>query len=241
MEKIRSAEKQAHLYALLAWNKEYDKESAEKLIDEKELSELSGITWADGSIAAAKKGIEEKDIKGKLEKNPEEVYDAIIEILADIHDQWVKDNPHKFDRKDEQKSEENIFQHLPTAMIGVDELSKDLMFLAPFLQEMGIDVGEMQMRAEGNFIPNKAVVDAYQKYVEAYREKHGIFTENDLRDDITKSINGAYEPLKPKNVAEQKKESAMPRLRYMAKRTKLLTEAVVAKNPEGFQPQAQPQ
>ena len=155
-KKTITPERTAHLYALMAWNDSYTKEQAEEIAYTTKYEDLNGITWAETSIEAAIKGIKEKLLKDKtvLKKvdwskikieSTEEVFDSIIKILEEIHDKWVVENAKKYNRGSEEKSNKNLFQHLPTALIGIDELAKDLMFLAPILKEMGIDKSNMPM------------------------------------------------------------------------------------------------
>ncbi len=238
MAEKRSAAKQAHLYALMAWNDQYDEKSATELIDKTDLSALDGITYAETSIKQAIEGIVKKDIKGKISGDPAVLHDAIIEIIDGIHNKWVAENPHKFDRGNEVKSNKNLFQHLPTALIGIDEVAKDLMFLAPFVEEMGVSLGNMQMTAYGSFVPSKEVTEAYKRFVAKYKAEHGITNAEELESHIKGCVDGGYEPLQK---TTKKQESTQPRIDYMKKHTSILTETVQKKNAEQFPEQSQPQ
>lgn len=239
MAKTRTPGREAHLYALMAWNDKYTKEEAEAFVDSTPYAELNNTTWAETSVKAAVKGIVEK-IGIPAEVGPEsdysaykmvgadEVYDAVIEILAEIHDKWVRENAKKYDRGNEAKSEKNLYQHTPTALIGLDEVAKDLMFLAPFLKEMGLNAGEMDLVPYGAFKPSEEIAAAYQRYVEKYMAANKIYTTPDLSEHIKSCIKGGYAPLAPVS------EMAEKRAAYMMARTDLLTEAVKAKSPEVF-------
>ena len=102
------------------------------------------------------------------------MYDEIVKILDEIHSIWVLQNAKKYDRDDKK-----LYQHLPTALIGVDELAKDFMFLAPFLKERGIEVGEMQQEAYGAFVPNDKLKAAYARFVETYKADQKVANVED--------------------------------------------------------------
>lgn len=238
-KKIITPERTAHLYALMAWSDKYTKEQAEQIAYTTEYTELDNVTWAETSIEAAIKGIKEKLLKNRTStetidwskvkiENNEEVFDAIIEILQEIHDKWVIENAKKYNRGTEEKSNKNLFQHLPTAMIGLDEVAKDLMFLAPFLKEMGLSVGEMELVAYGSFKPSVDIQKAYERYVQKYKENHNIASIADLDAHIKDCVYGAYKPLAPTtDVAKQ-------RLEYMRNHIELLSNTVMKKNTEEF-------
>lgn len=236
---IITPERTAHLYALMAWNDSYSKEQAQQIAYSTNYEELNGITWAETSISAAIKGIKEKLLKDQdLPENidwskiniqiNEKVFDTVIEILQEIHDKWVVENAKKYNRGTEEKSNKNLFQHLPTALIGIDELAKDLMFLAPFLQEMGINAGEMELSAYGSFKPSVEIQKAYNRYVQNYKKINNIKTAEDLEHHIKSCIYGGYKSLKP--IDEVGKE----RLMYMRDHIKLLSKTVMNKNVPEF-------
>ena len=188
---------EAQISALQAWN-EQTRDDAEELV-ENLLKENNGETdafytaldnqaYGNSSIEVAKKKIEER--KNDL-LDPEKRYDTIIDILRSIHDQWVAENNFKIWRGNWDKTEQNMTQHLPTELIGITETAKDLMFLAPFLNEMGIECGEMK---GSDFIPNKSVEDAYQRAVDKFAKVHHVNSEN-LASRM-KYIIAGYQPLK---------------------------------------------
>lgn len=237
MKKTITPRRTAHLYALMAWNDQYSLEEAEKIAYTTPYKELDSITYAETSINASIDGIKKdlltnKDIKidrtnGKIEPS-QVVYDSVIKILTKIHDKWVVENAKKYDRGNPVKSDKNLFQHLPTALIGVDEVAKDLMFLAPIMEKMGVSVGEMELSAYGAFKPNQEVIDAYNRYVQRYNEKYGIKTKDDLDKHIDDCIAGSYKPLIPTN------EKGEERVAYMADRIPLLRNSVIKKNDDVF-------
>ena len=150
----------------------------------------------------------------------EEDCDKIIEIIAEIHDAWVanEENVAKYDRKGK------LFQHTPTALIGLDEVAKDLMFLAPFLEEMGFDAGVINAE-ERRFIPSAAVTKAYERYVERYMEKNNIRSKNDLAEHLKACANGEYKPLAGES------EMSARRRGYINLKLEELVESVTSKNP----------
>ena len=73
------------------------------------------------------------------------------------------------------------------------------MFLAPFLNEMGIDCGKM---GESEFTPSQDVVNAYQKAVDKFCNIHHINSNN--IESRLKYIIAGYSPLKEeKSPADQ--------------------------------------
>lgn len=238
-KKTITPERTAHLYALMAWNDSYTREQAEDIAYTKGYEELNSITWAETSIQAAIKGIKENLLKDKIlpekidwskikiESN-EEVFDSIIKILEVIHDKWVVENAKKYNRGTEEKSNKNLFQHLPTALIGIDELAKDLMFLAPILKEMGVNTGEMDLSSYGTFKPNEEVINAYNRYIQKYKEENKISSIEELDLHIKDCVYGAYKALKP--ISDVGKE----RLKFMRDRIELLSNTVMKKNQAEF-------
>lgn len=218
---------ESQMYAMIAWNGK-TKQEAEAIIEElyqkfdgdarAVYEELDKSVYANDSILAALFGIN----KNEKELKTDAKYDKIIEILTDIHDKWVKGNTKKYDRGTPEKSKKNIFQHLPTELIGIDEVSKDLMFLAPFLKEIGIDVGEMQSNAYGAFVPNKEIKDAYNRAVIAYLKTNGISTLEDLKEHLP-NIIANYEPLQAEHPLKEK------RLEYMNASIDTLVNSVESK------------
>lgn len=260
--------KAAHYYALLAWNG-MNANEALNLVNSKSYKELDETTYASGSVDAAKKGIEKHLLQnGELDNdyitgekeapsdyfsaqgekavlnfaNEEELCDAIVKILEEIHDEWVRGNAKKHDR-DKDKNDKRLYQHLPTALIGLDEVAKDLMFLAPILDNMGYKVGKMQENEWGAFVPSKAIAEAYQRYVESYKQKHGIESAADLEAHI-RDITSSYDALSVSAAPSGKEEFAQSRVAYMQDkgRVRVLTDAVMSKNQQAFdKDQAQPQ
>ncbi len=253
--------KVAQYYALLAWNG-MKAEDAYNMVETNSFEELNNTTYAGDSVEAAKKGIEKYLLNGSCQLNnslitgekamgendflvesnvlcnsfnsQKEICDAIIKILAEIHDKWVVDNAKKFDR-DKDNNDKRLYQHLPTALIGVDEVAKDLMFLAPIMEVLGYPVGKMTESEWGAFIPSRLVVDAYQRYVEAYKEANVIKTEEDLADHIA-HITETYDALKVGNAPSGKESFAEQRSAYMAEahRVEKLVSKVKDLNKESF-------
>lgn len=234
MEEKLTAGRKAHLYAMMAWS-DISLEDALKVVKETPYADLDGKTWAETSISQALEGLKkhlgvlesakpEDDFSNEKVTDIEETYDKVVEILAEIHDKWVKENAKKYNRGTEEKSDKNLFQHTPTALIGLDEVSKDLMFLAPFMEEMGLDAGEMQLQTYGAFVPSEKIASAYQRYVENYMQKNGIETAEGLEEHVKNCINGGYEPLAVvSEISEQ-------RIKYMNAKTDKILDKIMAKN-----------
>lgn len=149
-------------------------------------------------------------------------YIAVFRILSNIHDQWVRSNAKKYDRGSEQKSERNIFQHLPIELIGIEEVAKDLAFLAPYLQEKNICVGKFQKQKKV-FIPCKHICDEYLVVVKQFLQNNGqVSTKQQLRQMLP-NIIANYMPLHQEGEIEEK------RLKYMQTKLDVMTEEIVEK------------
>lgn len=218
---------QAQIYAMVAWNGK-TMEEAESIVDDlfekngkdakKVYAELDKSVYANDSIIASLDGITKRmdELKGPNK------YDAIVDIIVNIHNKWVEGNTKKYDRGNPEKSKKQIFQHLPTELIGIDEVAKDLMFLAPFLKTLGIDAGKMGKEAYGAFVPSPEIKEAYNRKVEKFKQSHDIETKEDLRDAMPEIID-EYKPL------HNGHELSQARLDYMKENMDTLTDAVVAK------------
>lgn len=224
-------ERKAHLYALMAWSDQYTKEQAEEIAYTTEYEELNNITYAEDSITTAVNGLSSMISAGRLvvpAQNTDSEWDMVIKILIRIHNKWVEDNAKKYNRGNDEKSNKNLFQHLPTSLIGIDELAKDLMFLAPFLEEIGLNAGEMNLIPYGMFKPSKELIEAYNRHVEKYKRMFKIDSLKQLAININDCIDGFYISLKPQN------EEGLKRIDYMKRHVGLLVQSVVDKNPECF-------
>ncbi len=224
-------ERKAHLYALMAWSDQYTKEQAEEIAYTTEYNELNNITYAEDSITTGFDGIAQMFSAERLvsdEKSSPKDWDIVIKILRKIHNKWVDDNARKYDRGNEEKSNKNLFQHLPTALIGIDELAKNLMFLAPFLEVIGLNAGEMELVPYGKFKPSEELIKAYNRFVEKYKRIRRIETVEDLARHIEDCLNGSYGHLVPIDTVSEK------RVDYMQRHVGLLVQSVVDKNEECF-------
>lgn len=241
MSENMSAARKAHLYALLAWNDKYTKETAVEFVNSQEYKDLNNTTWAETSIEQAVEGIKSVLLGGnetltatssfeghKLEAN-DQTYDKVMVILEQIHDKWVRENAKKHDRGNDLKSQKNIYQHTPTALIGLDEVCKDLMFLAPFLKEMGVETGEMELSAYGSYKPNAEIAAAYQRYVEQYKAKNNITSEEELEEHVRACVTqGKYAELQGND------EMSAKRRDYMKRHISVIVDAIKNKNKDSF-------
>lgn len=216
------AEKIVQMYALIAWNGK-TKEEAKKIVEKTSYEELDKVVYTDSSIKTAKQGIEDN----KKQLATKEKYKVVIKILDTIHTKWVEQNAKKYDRGNSEKSKCQLFQHLPTALIGLNELSRDLLFLAPYLKQLGIDAGEMQNDAYGSFVPSKEIEDAYYDFVEKYKDDNNIKSEEDLIKHIEKMID-SYKPLQGKEELQTKRRE------YMQQNVEDLVASVKAENGTSF-------
>lgn len=240
-----SASKIAHAYALMSWKgKSYDE--ALNLVNSLSCEQLNSITKAADSILIAKQGIEKyllngKEIKmeyltgeetapdGYFESLKEQIFSnmsekqvelAIMIILKEIHDNWVLTNSKKYNR-DAESNDKRLFQHLPTHMIGLDEVAKDLMFLAPILEVLGINVGEMQKQAWGNFIPSKEIAKTYEKVSMDCFKEDGITSEN-LSQKLPEIINSYTQLQGDSEIEVARKEYMLDRVTLLAIKLKTI-------------------
>ena len=185
---------QVQIYAMVAWNK-ITMEEAEKIAEDT-IKRFNGDedkafdaidkeqnVYTRTSILTGLEGIQrhEQELQG------DDKYMAVMKILEEIHDKWVKDHPAKYQRKTPQQSIDQLYQHLQTEMIGVDEVAKDLMFLAPFLD---FEVGKMEKHPGGLYIPCKEVSDAYDRFAKNFFNEYKIVTIEDLKEGMPEIITG---------------------------------------------------
>ncbi len=237
-----SAAKRAHVSALMSWNG-MDYNQALELANSSTCEELDQQSYASSSIMAAKWGIEKHILNGKMIKTEyltgeesapegyfenlgrqisqdmsrEQVMTSVMTILKEIHDTWVTNNAKKYNR-DAEKQDKRLFQHLPIQMIGIDEVAKDLMFLAPILEELGIDVGKMEQQPWGQFVPTEEVASMYARLSDSSLKHKGITREN-LSQKLPEIID-SYQPLQGQS------DVAVARKQYMLERTGVLASQV---------------
>lgn len=209
----------------VAFVKEYGYEYAEN------------VTYAKDSIETAVEGINKNfSLEGTkhsdYSKNKVQCsnadYDKIIEILAGIHDKWVATQAKKYDRdanEEGSRKDRRLIQHMSTELIGLDELLFDLAFVAPYLESMGFNVGEITSESWGNgFKSSPEIKAAYDRYVEKKLSKV-LSGETELEEYIDKQINGEYAPLQGTD------EKSIARKTYMNERKELLCEKAQSRIP----------
>lgn len=236
-----SAVKKAHVSALMAWNG-MEWHDALALANKSSCEELNNQSYAAYSILAAKTGIEKHLLGGQKldleilagekaapagyfdqhanqinQMDRSKIMQSIMVILKEIHDNWVVGNAKKYNR-DAEKQDKRLFQHLPIQMIGIDEVAKDMMFLAPILETVGVNVGNMQKEPWGQFIPTKEVADTYKTYSKESLSSRGITGQN-LSAALPDVIN-TYAPLQGATEIDQ------ARKQYMLDRVDVLSSQV---------------
>ena len=108
---------------------------------------------------------------------------------------------------------------MPTELIGVEEVAKDLMFLAPFLD---FEVGQMQPNAYGCFEPSQEIINAYNRAVKKFLDEHKIYTVYDLKESLPQIID-EYKPL------HNNHELSQARIDYMKSSIDTLTNSIMEK------------
>lgn len=207
-----------HLYALMKWNGMSFYDAYKCILTEKD---LNALTNADESISTAKKAIISRFDDFYSNKR----YMAVIEACADIHNKWVHDNEHKYDR-DASNGDKRLYQHLPTALIGLDELAKDMIFLQPYLSEMGIDIGSFNKETK-EFEPIKEVQVAYERYKQDFEKQYKDLDKS--KEEILQDIINHYPALNSKT------ELAQKRIDYMNERADLLASQIEDRNDSQIQ------
>lgn len=151
-------------------------EEAERILDQFETIEdaINSVTY--GSEMSAIKGItklarltneEERkmiddvynrdcineDIVNKIETLLENQgkEEGVIQILTNIHDEWVKNNANKFQARPKD------YQFVDLRLLSFDEIKKDLIFLEPILAGCNIEINEDKLK--------KYFLDIQRKYM----------------------------------------------------------------------------
>lgn len=204
-------------------------ENAVNFVKEYGFDYVENVTWAKDSIETAVAGInkhflvtgdKKSDYSQYKLQGSDADYDKVIEILAGIHDKWVATQAKKYSRGDKK-----LFQHMSTELIGLNELLFDLAFVAPYLESMGLDAGEISSESWGNgFKADPKIKAAYDRYVE--KKMANITSKEDLEEHIDNQINGGYAPLQGTD------ELSIERRKYMNERKTLLIEQAQSKVPQ---------
>lgn len=118
----------------------------------------------------------DEDIDQDVRSNMRKRYnDMIMDSLFDVHDDWVAKNEKKFYERDKKH------QHMPSELIGWKEVKKDLLFVRPIYEALGIKVNEEELE------------QVYNGRVKEFFLSRGIKNTRDLSDAITQGLG--YEPL----------------------------------------------
>lgn len=178
--------------ALMNWN-ELTEEEAERKVQELGTAENARDNVTYGSEIAAIDGIAKvvelsDEEKEKLTEAiytqgavPEEIAEkmrekfsfnkgAVISVLSDIHDNWVRDNGNKFDGR----MKNYQFVDLRLMPFGNDGATADLLFVKPILEAAGIEINMVEL--EGSFemeqrdLLEANGIDSMEKLVEKIAE-----------------------------------------------------------------------
>ncbi len=211
--------------ALMSWNG-LSEDEAQKIIETSTFDELESQVYAKNSVVYAVEAIanyfgnsseliglmkdaalgdKQDDIYLFCENSYELIGDSlnkvgfsVIDILANVHDGWVKDNAKKFNREGRENKK---YQHLPIEMIGWKEAKADLLFVEPILDAMGIKVDEQKLEQE------------YNKRVTKFFNEKNLVNENGIdKGAVARLIakgHEFYSPLTEENSAKSKGEAMM--------------------------------
>ncbi len=101
-------------------------------------------------------------------KEKDDYNDLIMSTLFNVHDTWVRDNSKKYNLRDKK------YQHMPSELIGWEEVKADLLFVKPIFEAMGIEVNEEELEK------------VYNERVKEFFLKHNIRNREDLAKLIAK-------------------------------------------------------
>ena len=150
------------------------------------------------------------------------IYLKVFCIANDIHDKWVMENAYKYNR-----DINLLFQHLPLALIGEKELRKDLIFIEPLFNKLGISLINISYR---KYYISNTIYSIYCNYLEFYLNKYSFNIKN--WDKIFAKMIREYEPLKVSNAKSDQKEYARDRKEFMNERStrEVLTKSLMENN-----------
>ena len=197
--------REAHLYVIYRWKMQYNKIlpngelTPEDFVANAKYEELNRYTKAEKSVDVVVNKIKEhfgveveKDEKPKFTvSHTDETYDKIVDIVAAVHDNWVFENPGRYNPN----STSSICKHLPIECAGEKFFAKDLLFVAPFFKNLGLDLGRFYNQ---KFELGEKIKNAYKRRIEKFKYLHGIEDAASLLKAIGSLISGDYKPLQPK-------------------------------------------
>ena len=164
-------------------------------------------------ITAIELGPEDSPIFGAVRANLEylsatELYNGLLVGLNNIHNVWIRDNSSDktFDKK---KGQEKLRQYLPFDIIGWKEAKNDLIFFAPLLRKVGIELNEQLLQ------------EFYEARSSEYVDRMEISSKQDLIDKIV-SEELDYSPL-----TEEVAESLKPGIGKLSKESELTVEHLI--------------
>lgn len=253
--------KEAQLYALIAWNGEdensayekvcqmsYDKLSELTHADDSIMTALYGIEkhmlfnvktdlmedLVRGDLSIGNSNYYEllgRSIESKCNGDMRIFYNTVLNIVSEIHDNWVKSNAQKYDR-DKDNGDKRLFQHLPMELIGIEEVNKDLLFLSPLLDRFNLPVGIMTFEPYGSFNCTNDFEKAYYERVKSFLQSTAISDIDDLKDYLQNDVRYTYDALRPENAFAGQKEFAKARADYMKSDEKVdaMVEELLKKN-----------
>ena len=154
-------------------------EKIEEMVDAKKsinyaiqrISEVLDIDKEELSIAVYKtrrSPIADYIFKPAFTEKGIEPNELILDTLFAVHDGWVKDKSEKFMARDKKH------QHMPSELIGWEEVKADLVFVKPIFEYMGIKVDEKELET------------VYNESVKNFFLDRNIKTKEDLSKEILK-------------------------------------------------------
>lgn len=133
----------------------------------------------------------EKATKQKLQDlAPEDIRQfkqkLYVDCLEAVHDQWAVSNVKKFFMEDR---EDRQYMHLPLELIGWKEIKKDLLFLEPIINAVGLDANMFDVEREYNFRRDCYKKQIFENGVKSFAKKYYDKLTEDIEEFQVSSEN----------------------------------------------------
>ena len=158
------------------------KEGFEKYFLDGEKLDMNYFTGKNENYLAYFIGFDEKIAQNIV--NEEDFCDKIIKVIDEAHEKWIVKNASKFSKE----SEKNLMKYLPCGLTSPDINQKFFMTLSPIMDQIGYRIGEMDETLAGKFRTTKMINEAYQRFVQNYKDQHGINSKEDLKNHISSLV-----------------------------------------------------
>ena len=189
------------------------------------MTDLKEVVRGDGDFVEYGSGYLEtvgKYIKDSFDNGPMAMIEQCMNVAEYMNNKRIQENiPDDF--SDNPTEEHKILRELPLQLAGLKEAENYYTFMLPLIDKFKLPmigfVGtsksfEKEGCYEGHFISLPDTEMNYSFTVLDFLEDNNIRCKEDLRDYL-KNIGKRFDPLKPENAPEGKKELAEKRLEYL--------------------------